>query len=189
MGRECLSKHGLTTYSNEVAKVRVLVRLMALAEIYREFCDRAWEEEYDCELTVWASELDLNHFRLAQCVSSTYKESTAEDQDELYSAALRSLAEEARREIHEVLIQEFGSESYLFVSLWNTVEFQRPEDTDEEGERDQPEGRTAKNVIGRDAAGEAVINWLEDAETILSDVTPHKMRAYEWITGGMHRVR
>jgi hypothetical protein len=39
-----LDKRGLTAYSNEVAKVRVLIRLMSLAEIYREFCDRAWEE-------------------------------------------------------------------------------------------------------------------------------------------------
>jgi hypothetical protein len=189
-----LEKHGLTSYSNEVAKLRVLLRLMSLAEIYREFCDRAWQEQYECELVVWASELDLNRFRLAQCVGPTFEEYTEDDDDELYGAALMSLAKEARREIYDVLIKEFGGESYLFVSLWNTVQFQREDDAyveDEEDEPDQLERLTAKGRIG--PAGEypkeTEINWLEDAEAILCDVTPDKMCAYEWINQGMPRVR
>ena len=184
-----LDKRGLTAYSNEVAKVRVLVRLMSLAEIYREFCDRAWEEQYDCELVVWASELDLNRFRLAQCVGPTFEECTVDDDDELYRAALMSLAEEARCEIYDVLIQEFGSESHLFVSLWNTVEFHAEDDAYVEDE--EPELLTAKRRIGTTGAypPETEINWLEDAEAILRDVTPDKMCAYEWINQGMPRVR
>jgi hypothetical protein len=189
-----LDKRGLTAYSDEVERVRVLARLMSLAEIYREFCDRAWEEQYDCELVVWASELDMNHFRLAQCVGPTFEENTVDDDDELYSAALMSLAEQARHEIYDVLIQEFGSESNLFVSLWNTVEFQREDDDaylDYKDGPDQPERLTGKRRIGPDGAytEEIEINWLENAEEILWDVTTNKMCAYEWITEGMPRVR
>ena len=189
-----LDKRRLTTYSNEVAKVRVLVRIMSLAEIYREFCDRAWEEQYDCELVVWASELDLNRFRLAQCVGATFEEYTVDDDDELYGAALVSLAEEARREIYDVLIQEFGSKSYLFVSLWNTNDFQGEDEAyvgEGEDEPDQPERLTTKRTIGTDGSNreETEINWLEGAEAILRDVTPDKMCAYEWINQGMPRAR
>jgi hypothetical protein len=189
-----LDKRGLTAYSNEVGKARVLVRLMSLAEIYREFCDRAWEEQYDCELVAWASELDLNRFRLAQCVGPTFEEYTVDDHDELCGAALASLAEEARREIYDVLIQGFGSESCLFVSLWNTVEFQREDDAyvkEGEDEPDQSERLTTKRTIGTDEAcpKETEINWLEGAEAILRDVTTDKMSAYEWINQGMPRVR
>jgi hypothetical protein len=189
-----LDKRGLTAYSNEVTKVRVLVRLMSLAEIYREFCDRAWEEQYDCELVAWASELDLNRFRLAQCVGPTFDGNTVDDDDELFGAALMSLAKEARREIYDVLIKEFGGESYLFVSLWNTVEFQRKDDAyvdDEEDEPDRPDRLTAQRGIGTDGAypEETEINWLEGADVILYDVTADKMSAYEWITQGMPRAR
>jgi hypothetical protein len=189
-----LDKRGLTAYSDEIERVRVLVLLMSLAEIYREFCDLAWEEEYDCALTVWASDLDVNRFRLAQCVGPTFEADEVDDDDELYRAALVNLAKDARREVYNVLTQEFGSESDLFVSLWNTVEFQREEDdTDVEDNEDEdhPGPLTAEHRIGpeRTRPVGTEINWLEDAETILSDVTPHKMRAYEWIAGGMHRVR
>jgi hypothetical protein len=195
-----LDKRGLTAYSNEIAKVRVLARLMSLAEIYREFCDRAWEERYDCELAVWASEIGLNRFRVAQCVGSTFEELSRDDEDELYRAALMLLAEQARREIYEVLIEEFGGESYLFVSLWNTVEFRR-EDNDEQlararyieddhDEPDQSEGQRIEQEPAPDQQTQQTeINWLEDAETILWDVTPDKMCAYQWIDEGMPRIR
>jgi len=104
------------------------------------------------------------------------------------------LAEEARREIYDVLIQEFGSESYLFVSLWNTNDFQGDDDAyvvEEEDEPDQPERLRAKRRIGTAGAypEESEINWLEGAEAILCNVTPDKMSAYEWINQGMPRVR
>jgi hypothetical protein len=190
-----LEKHGLTTYSSEVSKVPVLVRLMSLAEIYREFCDRAWDEQHDCELVDWASEIDLNRFRLAQYVGSKFEESTCDDEEELLSSALMSLAEEARAGIYHVLVEEFGSESYLFVSLWNTVEFRRkddePESYFEDDDPDQSEEETMQQqlVLNREKPEQTEIHWLKDAETILSAVTSDKMSAYEWIEGGIPRVR
>lgn len=182
-----LEKNGLTAYLNEVSKVRVLVRLMSLAEIYREFCDRAWDETYDCELVAWASELDLNKFRLAQCIEDRFEEDAPDDEDELFQAALISLADEARCEIYPILVQEFGSDSNLLVSLWNTVTAtdDHCESDIEDAEGVQEEGDS--NRICKECESHP-INWLDNAAAILSEVTPSKMRAYEWIDQGMPRI-
>jgi len=199
-----LDKHGLTSFSNDVSKAMVLVRLMSLAEIYREFCDRAWEERHDCELVVWASDIGLNRFRIAQCVGPAFDESTEDDEDQLFASALMFLADTARREIYRVLIEEFGNESFLFVSLWNTVEFRRQdgegypaseaEDSDEEV--DAVDTQVAAEdliqsplVLDRREPTFDEINWLEDAEDILWDVTTDKMCAFQWVSEGMPRIR
>ena len=45
--------------------------------------------------------------------------------------ALLELMEEARSDIHEALREEFGDDSLLFVSLWNTVEYKLDEEVRE----------------------------------------------------------
>jgi hypothetical protein len=190
-----LSKYGLTRYSHAVAKCRVLIRLIALAELYREFSDLAWEETYEPELVAWGMEIELNSFRVAQCMGHEFQPSSDEDEEELFESALCSLAEEARREVYLVLKAEFGGDGYLFASLWNTVEYvtedEEAEIGHEEGHLGMAEGANSTGEIGlkqhQKAGGK--IDWLENAPAILSDVTPGKMSAYEWIERGMPRVR
>jgi hypothetical protein len=191
-----LSKYDLTRYSDEVSKCRVLIRLMSLAEIYREFCDRAWQEVYKRELVVWAGEIEVNRFRVAQCVGQSFEPTMHDDEEELFESALFSLMEEARREVRLVLKAEFGGDDYLFVSLWNTVVNLR-EDDDPEFESDPKQVQNGgyeidKTVMGfqLESAEKAAprINWLENADIILSEVTPDKMSAYEWIKAGMPQI-
>jgi hypothetical protein len=83
------------------------------------------------------------------------------------------------------------SDSLLFASLWNTLEYKIEEDEPDselETEEDDtiPEREETSIEVRPD---QREIDWLEEADTILNHVTPEKMKAYEWIEGGMQRFR
>ena len=69
--------------------------------------------------------------------------------------ALMALIDRYRPEVFEVLVKAFGNESSLFLSLWRASEG---------GAIDEPE---------------------ENEESVLNEVTPERMKAFEWITEGM----
>ncbi len=125
---EALCKHHLTSYTNEIERTRVMVRLLALAAIYRDFCELAFDETHEPEHVIWAGEVDLNRFRVTRSVGFKFHCDNKEEEKELVESALLSLMEEARAEIRDALLKEFGGVSLLFVSLWNTVNYSRDED-------------------------------------------------------------
>lgn len=183
-----LSKHGLTSYSNQIEQTRVMVRLMALAAIYRDFCELAFDEVHEPEYTVWADELCLSSFRIAQCVGPQFHDDEPAEEKKLLDGAISELLAEARSEIYEALRSEWGDDSLLFVSLWNTVEYQR-------NEPDSTWAENPANVVPEkggqsapsDQGGE--IDWLEDAGYILnSETTWKKLAAFSWIEQGMQSV-
>jgi hypothetical protein len=145
-------------------KTLVFIRLMTLATIYKEFCDLAWDEWNEPMYTVWASELDINRYRVAQSIGPEFAKDSNETEEDLLSLALAELVDLARAEISDVLIKDFGGESALFISLWRTA---GSSEEDSEGEG-QPE---------------------EDDYSIVNNVTAEKGRAFEWIQEGMPRVR
>jgi hypothetical protein len=159
---EALGKRGLTSYANQVEWTRVIVMLMTLAAIYRDFCELAFDEVHEPDYSVWASELCIGAFRVAQCVGSQFDADEDRDDQSLLEGALIELMQEARSQIHMALREEFGDDSLLFVSLWNTVE--KPQQN-------------------------AETNWLDDAGWILNnDVTGQKLAAHNWIAEGMHSL-
>jgi hypothetical protein len=181
-----LGKRGLTSYSNQIERTHVMVRLMALAAIYRDFCELAFDEIHDPEYTWWADDLSLSTFRVAQCSGSEFVLHEDADDGELLESALLELMETARSEIHKVLLAEFGGDSLLFVSLWNTVDYSRDEDlepfeNDDEGIEVKQDGDDRGNEV-RPAAN---IDWREWAESILNNVTGQKEKAFNWIQEGM----
>ena len=192
---EALAKHGLTAYSDETEWTLAIIRLMTLGTIYREFCDLAWDEEYYPEYTIWASELDLNHFRVAQCLGSEFARDSCADEKELLEHGVSELVDRARPEIHKALTAEFGGDSMLFFSLWNTVDYRGDEedDIDDEDEEDDEKGsgREQDNDTGDGRQEEEQIEtkWTEDADIILNNPTPERVRAFEWIREGMPSVR
>ena len=131
---EALAKCGLTSFASQVERTRVMVRLMALAGMYRDFCELAFDEVHDPAYPLWADELCLSTFRLAQCVGSRFGADEGRDDQCLLEEALVELMEEARSQIHMALREEFGDDSLLFVSLWNTVEYWRDGDDGDGGE-------------------------------------------------------
>jgi hypothetical protein len=182
---EALAKRGLTSYSDQVERTLVFVRLMALAGIYLDFCELAFDEIHDGAYTMWASDLSLNTFRVAQCVGSQFSKDEEADDDQLLEDALRNLMDKARSDIHEALRSKFGDDSLLFVSLWNTVEYERSElDTAGTGNVAPERSDQTNREIEK-----GWIDWHEEAGGILNcEITGQKLAAFTWIGQGMQSL-
>ncbi len=150
--------------------------------MYREL---AFDEVHDPDYSLWADELCLSTFRVAQCVGAQFDADEDRDDECLLEAALIKLMDEVRSQIHQALREEFGDDSLLFVSLWNTVEYRRDEDIREpESKLLAGDGRTDEH-----AKHSTEIDWLEDADWILNtEATGQKLAAHEWIAEGMHNL-
>jgi hypothetical protein len=59
-----VQRAGLTSYSDEVEKTLVLIRLMTLAAMYHEFADRAWQEYFTPEYVDWAEQLEIDEIHV-----------------------------------------------------------------------------------------------------------------------------
>ena len=116
-----LERRGLTLFSNELERTRVLIRAMALGTIYREFCDLAFDDAWDTEYPIWADEMGLNSFRVAQLIGDEFKLDDDDDESGLLESALYSLIDDERGDICKALCEGFDGESMLFVSLWNSM--------------------------------------------------------------------
>jgi len=186
---EALAKRGLTSYSNQIEKTVVMIRLMTLAAIYRDFCEESFCGTKEPEYTCWADDLSLSTFRVAQCAGAEFHKDKDTDDKGLSESALLELMETARSEIHKVLLAEFGGDSLLFVSLWNTVDYSRDEDLEAfENDGEGTEVKQDGDDRGNEVRPTANINWREFAESILNDATGEKEKAFNWIQEGMCSV-
>jgi hypothetical protein len=171
---QALSKRSLTSYTDQVERTSVIIRLIALADIYRKFCDLAFDEPHEPEYTAWASELNIEAFRVAQCTGPQFERDEEADADTLFDQALCELVEEARPAIYEALKTDFGDDSLLFVSLWNTVDYEK-----DEGDGASEEQKSMRADVDRE------IDWTEDAYRILNtELTGQKQQAFNWICQG-----
>ena len=160
-----------------------------LAGIYRDSCELAFDEVYEPEYTIWAGELSLSTFRVAQCVGHEFRKEEDADDAELLESALSPLMETARSEIHKVLLAEFGGESLLFVSPWNTVDYGGNEDPELlENDSEDADVDQESEVQRRQTRSNVDIDWRENADSILHDVTGQKLAAFLWIQEGMYEV-
>jgi len=188
---EALAKSGLTSFANQVERTRVMVRLMALAGMYRDFCELAFDEVHQPDYSLWADELCLSTVRVAQCAGSQFGADEGRDDQCLLEEALVELMEEARSQIHMALRKEFGDDSLLFVSLWNTVEHSRDEDDGERETEPKPRrsGTEEQSECENSPKQNAEIDWLDDADWILNnDLTGQKLAAHNWIVEGMRSL-
>jgi hypothetical protein len=168
---QALSKRGLTSYANQVERTFVIIRFIALADIYRNFCDLAFDEAHEPEYMVWADEMNLEAFRVAQCIGPQFRCDEGSDTEDLFDQALCELVEGSKKVIYGALKAEFGDDSLLFVSLWNTVEREKDED--------DIEGRTSS------ARADGEIDWTEGSYEILNlELTGQKQQAFNWVRQG-----
>lgn len=56
-----MSRAGLTKYSDELEKTRVLIPFVALGAIFREFCELSRDEIFDADPSDWADSLKISH--------------------------------------------------------------------------------------------------------------------------------
>lgn len=115
-------RQGLADYTSELERCRVLIRLMCLGIIYREFCDLARDEWLEPYYKEWAEDLDLSSFRTAQLVGPEFEKDDYVNEDDLLEWALNELIDKERNLIIKALRREMGGDAGVFVSLWKTIE-------------------------------------------------------------------
>lgn len=151
-----LGEAGLTRFEDETGRHRVLGRLLALACYYHSFCQAAWEEGGAIP-DQWASDLELDGFRVAQLLGWDVTEDAEPDSGELLGECARELVEEEYPVVEQALAAAFENESLLFAFLWLS--------------RD-PE------LSGRRSYDADILD-----EALNGDVSA-KMPGFEWLTGG-----
>jgi hypothetical protein len=119
---QALERKGLSKYTDEVGRTMVLIRFVALAEMYREFCHTSGLEQMDLPpYDDWAGDLEISSFRLGQLVGIEFGALREASDCALREEALRQLVNQVRREVFDALVARFfGSTWSLFASLWVT---------------------------------------------------------------------
>jgi hypothetical protein len=162
---DALIRAGLATYENEVERCEAAIRFMALAALYHDFCERAWDEGVSPDYLSWAEELRILPFRMGQLVGR--EEGFLDDSHEVEHNALKFLADRAREEIvpalregfHDIWPGPWSTSSGLFIALWRSREPKPdPSDPDEEIETD----------------------W----EVVNTEITGGKLQAFAWLEDG-----
>ncbi|MBD3109676.1 hypothetical protein IEO70_15110 [Bacillus sp. AGMB 02131] len=167
-----IEKIGLTTYSNDIEKHIVYIRLYTILDFYCEFISIAMEREFSIDKDEWVVQFQINPFRMGQLVGQSF-EMEEEEEDLLLANALDDLSSQYKSEILDALIKGFGSLSSLFCGLWLTHEIliENNLNADEE-----PMEESDLNI----ERYERLIK--KSMELILnSDFNTSKIRAYEWL--------
>ncbi len=114
---EHIETSGLTRYTNDVERTRVLIRMVALAALYHSWW-RTVDVEGSVELINWSGELQISSFRVAQLAGVDFSPELDQSEEELYEEAVRTLVEQEHSNILGALLAGFGDETELFISLW-----------------------------------------------------------------------
>lgn len=195
---EILSAHGLTEYENEIERCLVLIRLLCLGVMYREFCYFAWDEYPDIDLADWADEAGINSFRIAQIVGNEFEPDLDGSERELLEEALKRLILREHSRVYRALVEGFGGKSMLFASLWLTMEKGAMADgwDDEEGEENEDDHYEQNSfsfslLDGEEEENEHDLTYEDRLKnesvlrSVLNDVDANKLRAYAWVEEGM----
>lgn len=172
---EALERAGLTAYSDELQHSKVLVRFIALAGIYYDFCEIAWEEYLDPDYVEWAEALGLSPVRVGQLIGADprWVDNVTANAEELLSDSLQYLEEMARDEIYGALRDHFGGISQLFISLWRSKRQASPIEA----------SRTSCEASDADS----IDRGYETDEEILEDMWPQKQAAFDWVKAGCNQ--
>ena len=172
-----LSQAGKTVYTSEAERTICVVRLIALAALYREFCVRAfdegspdeWRDAITSELVGDSPMLDV--FTLGQLAE---RRQIDVDNSPLYeydppllSYVILELVRDEYRDVVDTLKEQW-TENEFFTSLFISAEPDNYEDEDEDKKAD-PSSPVTSGQINR------VMN---------SDVDGSTCRAYEWFSQG-----
>jgi len=120
-----LQRAGLTSYSSEVEKTLVLIRLMTLAAMYHEFAERAWQEYFTPEYVDWAEQLEIDEIHVDELLGPDELRDSVDHS--LLEDRLQFLVNLSRHEIYKALVAYFGDDSGIFTALWK---IQEPEEDD-----------------------------------------------------------
>lgn len=190
-----LSAAGLATYVSEVGYTQAALRFIALACIYHDFGQAAWDEESDTYIGEWWRMFNLSPFRIGQLVGPEFEQdndtSDIDDDEELVDMAIDGLIDKARSEVAAALIKAYNGPAWLIVSLHHSSEpptqLSTWSDPDVEDELDnEPANRQIENKRGEDDDEEFTD---EDAELLIdASFASDYFQAYEWILAGCPEI-
>ena len=158
---------GLANFSNEIERCRAALRFLAMCGLYHDFCEVAWEETSYPEYAEWAEKLEIGIFRVDQLIGPDSAWLNSDDEkEELFSEGVKSLADEARQKVFNVLCKGYGNKSRLFLSLWKSKQ-STPDPlaligTDKVELEDLFETDTTKPTKHCAVRGNNIASWHED---------------------------
>ena len=160
---DTLIQAGLATFSTETERCQVIIRFLALAGFYLEFCKVAWKENVKANYSSWVEALGFIHYYAIhhyaeELVSSDSDWESFKDHDyQLDDSVFEKLADSIRQEVLSALLDGFGNISMLFISLWRS-------NTPEIGEDDEPDDsyETENEILNYNLTQQktTALNWL-----------------------------
>ena len=175
-----LAQAGMTAYTGEAERTICVMRLIALAAVYREFCVRAfdegssgeWEELVTSGLAGGYPRLD--DFTLGQLTERRHLDVDSARLDEsdppVLSQVILELAKGEYRGVVDALTDQWG-ENAFFTSLYASAESGHDEDDDTEETEEGP----ASSPVTADQIN-SVMNY---------DINGGKGSAYAWFSQGL----
>lgn len=183
---------GLASYKNEIEKHLVLIRLLTLATIYKEFYSITLDESFDLESEYydWVEHIEISSFRMGQIVGNDFEIDLEDYDNELLDRAIIHLINESKYEVFVAIIKEFGNEEKLFHWLWITVGHTYLENPYENKNDDDDEKYDINTIVEFTDNGkelelyEDIINYnfhyvLNEDVDIFDDNC--KFMAYDWV--------
>ena len=111
---------GKASYNNEVERHWVLARIITLGIMFKEFCDKAWDEKFDVESLICELLWDEDRFNTIILGNMVESDSISDDasQSDSFVEAICDLVYRCRIDVYNTLRKVFQDETTLFVSLW-----------------------------------------------------------------------
>lgn len=113
-----ITNAGLAGYDFEIQRVQVIMRFLALAHLYQEWCGHVLEEGdpgFMDHLAEWNEDLGISPFYIGQLISPDFVADYDEDE---VAAAMRELVLDERKLLVSLLKQALGGDAGLFISMW-----------------------------------------------------------------------
>ena len=157
----------LTVYDNQIEKCYILIHLIALGEIYREFNGIAFDEFIEPNYEEWAEILNISKYRIGQLIGKKFGYMEGDDFED-YISAIGYLSDEDRKIVYDTLVKGFKSKEQLFYEFYLTGQ------PDEEViEKDDEFDDSYKTP-----SFEEVINGI--------DIATGVFEAYSWVSSGCY---
>ena len=157
-----VQKAGLAADGSSIDRLRAYVRFLVLASMYRDWCALVWDEVEDDSPEMWLSNMEVNPVQVGQLLGQDVE--VADDSEEALPEALHILIERERAGVVRAVLQGFGGDVGLFLSLWRS-----------QGTRNEA-GFVEKDDEQQDMS--------ETHYEILNEPTREKLAGYEWISEG-----
>lgn len=166
---EIFTISGITKYNNEIERYKVILYLITLGEIYREFNGIAFDEYIEPNYVEWAEYLDISEFRIGQLIGNNTDYSENDSYND-YLDAMGYLSNQSRRFIYDILLQGFKGKNQLFYELYLTG---LPDEDISENFDEEEIDNSYKTPD---------INEVLDE----TDLTSGKFEAYSWVSSGCY---